>query len=127
MRVGMTSVFVNNPLEAHKFYTEVLGFQSKMFMPEMYLAIVVSPEQPEGPMLLLEPNNNPIASSYQQAVYKAGMPPIVFSVNDIQQEYRRLKDKGVVFRGEPKKDDFGWSVLLEDTCGNLIQLHQQPG
>jgi predicted enzyme related to lactoylglutathione lyase len=124
MNIGMVSVFVNNPNEAIKFYTEVLGFQTKMHMPEMYLAIVTSPEQPEGPMLLLEPNNNPIASSYQQSIYKAGMPPIVFGTKDIQQDYQRLKAKGVVFRGEPRTTDYGIEVLFEDTCGNLIQLHQ---
>ena len=75
-------------------------------------------------MLLLEPNNNPIASTYQQSIYKAGMPPIVFGTKDIQQDYQRLKAKGVVFRSEPRTTDFGIEVLFEDTCGNLIQLHQ---
>jgi predicted enzyme related to lactoylglutathione lyase len=124
MNIGMVSVFVNNPNEAIKFYTEVLGFQTKMHMPEMYLAIVTSTEQPEGPMLLLEPNNNPIASTYQQAIYKSGLPAMVFSTKDIQQDYQRLKAKGVAFRSEPKTTDYGIQALFEDTCGNLIQLHQ---
>jgi predicted enzyme related to lactoylglutathione lyase len=126
MNIGMVSVFVNNPMEAFKFYTEVLGFIPKLHMPEMYLAIVASAEQPDGTQLLLEPNNNPIAKNYQEALYKAGLPPMVFGTKDIQQEYQRLKAKGVVFRGEPKKTDFGWDVLFEDTCGNLLQLHQAP-
>jgi catechol 2,3-dioxygenase-like lactoylglutathione lyase family enzyme len=126
MNIGMVSVFVNNPLEAFKYYTEVLGFVPKMHIPEMYLAIVASPEDPDGTQLLLEPNNNPIASTYQQALYKAGLPPMVFGTKDIQADYQRLKAKGVVFRGEPKKNDFGTDVLFEDTCGNLIQLHENP-
>jgi predicted enzyme related to lactoylglutathione lyase len=126
MNIGMVSVFVNNPMEAFKFYTEVLGFIPKMYMPEMFLAIVASAEQPDGTLLLLEPNNNPIAKNYQEALYQAGLPPMVFGTKDIQQEYQRLKARGVVFRGEPKKNDFGWDVLFEDTCGNLLQLHQSP-
>lgn len=127
MNIGMVSVFVSNPNEAIKFYTEVLGFIPKMHMPEMYLAIVAAADQPDGTQLLLEPNQNPIAKNYQEALYKAGLPPMVFGTKDIQGEYQRLKAKGVVFRGEPKRSDFGWDVLFEDTFGNLIQLHQDPG
>jgi predicted enzyme related to lactoylglutathione lyase len=124
MKIGLTSVYVHNPLEAHQFYTEVLGFVSKMYMPEAYLAIVASPEEPDGTGLLLEPNNNPIAKTYQEALYSAGLPPIVFAVDDIHKEYERLKALGVAFRKEPTKTDWGIETLLEDTCGNLIQLHQ---
>ena len=124
MTIGMTSVFVNDPLKAHTFYTEVLGFTSKMYMPQYYLAIVVSPEQPNGTVLLLEPNHNPIALAYQEGIYKSNLPCIVFGTNDIQAEYEKLKAKGVVFRGEPKKTEWGWEVVFEDTFGNLIQVHQ---
>ncbi len=78
----------------------------------------------ESTGLLLEPNANPIASTYQQALYQAGIPVIVFGVEDIQAEYQRLSKLGVVFRGEPTKTEWGTQALFEDTCGNLIQLHQ---
>ena len=125
MKITLVSVFVKDPIEAHHFYTEILGFRTQRFMPENNLAIVVSPEQPEGTALLLEPNDNPIAGSYQQALYAQGMPAIVFGVADIQQEFNRLKQLGVVFRQEPARQDWGgYTALFEDTCGNLIQLAQ---
>jgi predicted enzyme related to lactoylglutathione lyase len=124
MKIGITGVFVNNPLEAFTFYTEVLGFVKKMYMPEAYLAIVASPEDQDGTMLLLEPNDNPIAKTYQEGIYKTGLPVIVFTVDDIQTEYERLKNKGVVFRKAPKKTEYGIEAVFEDTCGNLIQLQQ---
>lgn len=124
MQIKMTSVFVGNPLEAFKFYTEVLGFKEHTYMPEYWLAIVVSPEQPDGTALLLEPNQHPIVGPYQKGLYEAGLPCITFGTNDIQADYERLKAKGVVFRGEPETSDWGTSVVFEDTFGNLIQLHQ---
>ncbi len=93
-------------------------------MPEANLAIVVSPEQPEGTGLLLEPNDNPIEKTYQDAIYKSGLPVIVFSVDDIQREYERLIQLGVMFKKEPTKTDWGTDTVFEDTCGNLMQLHQ---
>jgi predicted enzyme related to lactoylglutathione lyase len=124
MKIALTSVFVNSPIEAFKFYTEKLRFLEKMYMPEANLAIVVSPEDPDGTALLLEPNDNPIAKTYQEAVYQAGLPLIIFGVDDIDREYERLKKLGVVFRGEPTKTEYGTQAVFEDTCGNLIQLHQ---
>jgi predicted enzyme related to lactoylglutathione lyase len=124
MKIALTSVFVDDPIKAFKFYTEVLGFVEKMYMPEAYLAIVVSPEQPDGTALLLEPNGNLGADTFQKTVYEAGLPIIVFGVEDIQKEYEKLKKRGVVFRGEPEKTEWGTQVLFEDGCGNLIQIHQ---
>lgn len=124
MRIALTSVFVNNPLEAFTFYTEVLGFVERMYIPDAYLAIVASPEDPNGTGLLLEPNNNPIAKTYQEALYQAGLPPIVFGVADVQKEYERLQERGVVFRSPPTKTDWGVEAVFEDTCGNLIQIAQ---
>lgn len=124
MKIALTSVFVEDPIKAFKFYTEVLGFVEKLYMPEASLAIVVSPEEPDGTGLLLEPNGNPIAKTYQEAIFKAGLPAIVFGVTDIQQEYERMKSLGVIFRSEPAKTEWGTQVVFEDTCGNLIQLHQ---
>ncbi|HEU5101116.1 MAG TPA: VOC family protein [Roseiflexaceae bacterium] len=124
MKITLTSVPVDSPTEAFKFYTEVLGFAARMYVPEANLAIVASPEEPDGTGLLLEPNDNPIAKTFQQGVYQAGMPIIVFGSSDIQSEYERLKDRGVVFRKEPTKTDWGIEAIFEDTCGNLIQIVQ---
>ena len=74
MKIKLTSVFVHNTEEAFKFYTEILGFIEKMHVPEAFLAIVASPEDPDGTELLLEPNDNPIAKTYQEGIYKSGLP-----------------------------------------------------
>ncbi len=124
MKIAMTSVFVNDPKDAFTFYTEVLGFTERMYMPEMNLAIVVSPEDPGGTGLLLEPNGNLGADTFQAGLYAAGVPVIVFGTADIQAEYARLQERGVVFRQEPTVTDFGTVATFEDTCGNLIQLFQ---
>jgi predicted enzyme related to lactoylglutathione lyase len=124
MKIALTSVFVHDPISAHRFYTEVLGFATRLLMPEANLAIVVSPEEPDGTGLLLEPNENPIASTYQKAIYELGMPVIVFGVDDVQKEYERLLQHGVVFRTPPTPNPVGVEAVLEDTCGNLVQLFQ---
>jgi predicted enzyme related to lactoylglutathione lyase len=122
MRIGLTGVFVNDPIEAFKFYTNVLGFKERMFMPEANLAIVVSPEDPDGTGLLLEPTDNPIGKNYQQALFNAGLPAIVFVPEDMESEVQRLKKLGVIFTKEPKTSEWGTVAVFEDTCGNLIQL-----
>ncbi len=123
MKISLTSVSVNDPLHAFKFYTEVLGFQEKMYMPEMFLAIVVSPDQPDGTALLLEPRRNYGSKEYFAGIYQAGLPVIVFGVDDVQQEYERLKGLGVKFTKEPKTTEWGTEAVFDDTCGNLIQIH----
>lgn len=125
MKIGLTSVYVDDPGKAFKFYTEVLGFVERLYVPEAALAIVASPEEPHGTGLLLEPNGNPIAKTYQEALYKEGLPAIVFAVEDIQNEYERMTERGVVFRKEPTKMDWGTEAIFDDNCGNLIQLYQQ--
>ena len=112
MKITLTSVFVHDPITAFQFYTEVLGFIERLYLPEARLVIVASPEEPEGTGLLLEPNDNPIARTYQAGLFNEGLPVIVFGTDDVQQEYDRLSDLGVVFRQPPT------------TCGNLIQLFQ---
>lgn len=124
MKISMTSVFVNDPLEAFKFYTGVLGFRERLFMPEANLAIVVSPEDPDGTGLLLEPSDNPVAKTYQESLYGAGLPVIVFSALDVQREYERLSRAGVVFRGPPTPSEAGLAAVFDDTCGNFVQLFQ---
>lgn len=124
MKITLTSVYVSNPIEAFKFYTQVLGFAEKMFMPDMNIAIVASAEEPQGTALLLEPNENPIAKDYQTALYKAGLPVIVFGVANVQQEYDRLIGQGVLFRKMPTKTDWGIEAIFDDTFGNYIQISQ---
>jgi catechol 2,3-dioxygenase-like lactoylglutathione lyase family enzyme len=124
VKIGLTSVFVRDVNEAFKFYTEILGFVEKLRVPEAELAIVVSPDEPDGTALLLEPNGNPIAKTYQEAIYQLGLPEIVFIVKDIHREYERLTRAGVVFRQEPTKTEWGTQAVFDDTCGNFIQLHQ---
>ena len=124
MRIGMTSVFVEDPVAAFRFYTEVLGFTKKLFVPDQWLAIVVSPEDPAGTSLMLEPNHNAIAKRYQTALYKAGIPVIVFTTPDIRKEHERLKLLGVKFRKDPVNTDFGIEAMFEDGFGNIIQLYQ---
>jgi catechol 2,3-dioxygenase-like lactoylglutathione lyase family enzyme len=122
MKIEMVSIFVSDVAAAFKFYTEKLGFTERMYMPEAQLAIVLSPEQPEGTSLLLEPNENPIASTFQKSLYEANIPVMTFSAKDIYAEHEKLTAAGVLFRKAPQKTDWGIEAIFEDTCGNLIQL-----
>jgi predicted enzyme related to lactoylglutathione lyase len=124
MKIALVSLPVNDPMEAYTFYTKVLGFVSRTYVPEAYLAIVASPEEPDGTGLLLEPSDNPISKPFQQAVYNAGLPIMVFGVHDIQDEYERLAKRGVKFVQAPTGTEYGMVALFDDTCGNLIQLYQ---
>lgn len=121
----MTSVFVSDPVAAFKFYTEVLGFKEKLFLPEKWISIVVSASEPNGTSLMLEPNHNAIAKKYQAALYKAGIPCIVFYTADIASEYKRLSDLGVKFRKEPHKTSDGVTTNFEDGFGNIIMLIEE--
>ncbi len=122
MKIEMTGLHVEDPVQAFKFYTEVLGFVEVMFVPEANLAIVASPEQPRGTSLLLEPSDNPLGGDYMRALYREGIAAITFSVDDIALEHDRLSKLGVVFKEDPAKTDFGSQAVFDDTCGNLIQL-----
>ena len=124
VKIAMTSIFVDDPIQAHKFYTEVLGFSSKQYEPDAQLAIVVSPEDPDGIALLLEPRGDSFAKEYQEQVYNAGLPIIVFGVNDLLGEIERLKNNGVNFRDDLTKKEWGLENLFEDTFGNLIMLQK---
>jgi catechol 2,3-dioxygenase-like lactoylglutathione lyase family enzyme len=122
MKIQMVSVFVDDVSKAFHFYTEVLGFLEIMYMPDAFIAIVAASDEPDGTTLLLEPNNNPIASTYQKSLYKANLPVITFSAKDIYTEHERLSAAGVNFRKAPEKTEWGIEAIFEDTCGNLIQL-----
>ncbi len=125
MKILMTSVFVDDPLKAHVFYTEVLGFRSQQFVPEAQVAIVVSPEDPDGTCLLLEPRGDSFAKTYQESVYGAGLPVIVFGTQDVQATREELESRGVRFRDDLAKPDYGLKNMFEDGFGNLIMLHPQ--
>jgi catechol 2,3-dioxygenase-like lactoylglutathione lyase family enzyme len=126
MNIKMVSIFVDDPSAAFQFYTEVLGFQELLHVPEAYIAIVVSPEQPDGTSILLEPADDEIARPYRSALYERDLPCMMFGTTDIQADVQRLTERGVVFRGEPETNEYGTQVNFEDTFGNLIQLHQNP-
>jgi len=127
MKITVTSVMVGDQETALKFYTEVLGFLKKTDVPagEARWLTVVSPEQPDGPELLLEPTMFPPARTFQKALFDAGIPLTLFEVSDIAATYEKLTRLGVVFRGKPAKAGPVTVVMFEDTCGNLIQLVQQ--
>jgi hypothetical protein len=88
---------------------------------------VVSPQDPDGAQLVLEPNNNPAASAYQEAIFIQGIPAANFFVDDVQKEYDRLKKMGVAFKSGPTKAGPATIAVFEDTCGNLIQISQVTG
>jgi len=126
MKIKLTSVFVSGQDKALKFYTSILGFVKKLdfSVGKFRWLTVVSPEEPEGTQLLLGLNDNPAARTYQEALFKEGIPAANFFVEDIQKEYARLKDLGVVFTMNPTKTTGSIIAVLDDTCGNLIQLTQ---
>ena len=126
MKIGLTGLFVNNQDKALRFYTEVLGFVKKQDFPvgEFKWLTVVSPEGPDDIELQLEPNDNPAARTYQEAIYEQGIPQAAFAVADIRAEYERLKQLGVVFTMEPTSAGGVLQAVLDDTCGNLILLYQ---
>ena len=124
MKIKLTSVFVDDQEKALKFYTGVLGFATKMdFTAGKYRWLtVVSPEEPDGTQLQLGLNDNPAAKTYQQAIFAQGVPAANFFVGDVQEEYARIKQHGVKFTKEPTKTTGSTIAVLDDTCGNLIQI-----
>lgn len=126
MKIKLTGIFVNDQEKALEFYTKILGFVKKLDFPlgEFKWLTVVSPEEPNGTQLLLSPNNNPSAKTYQESIFKQGIGAVVFFVDDIQKEYERLKSLGVVFTMPPTKVPASTIAVFYDTCGNLITLTQ---
>ena len=124
MRIALTSLFVDDQRAALAFYTDVLGFQKRHDIPlgEHFWLTVVSPGAPEGPELLLEPADHPAVKPYRDALVEDGIPLAQFAVEDLEAEHARLSGLGVVFTQPPT--DIGTAVVavLDDTCGNLIQL-----
>ena len=126
MRIAFSSVLVDDQQKALEFYAGVLGFRKKADIPmgKFRWLTVVSPEQPDGTELLLEPNDNPAAKAFQKAMFEQGIPLTSFAVADIESDCERLKQAGVAFRTPPTKAGPTTIAVFEDTCGNLIQLHQ---
>jgi catechol 2,3-dioxygenase-like lactoylglutathione lyase family enzyme len=127
MRIGLTSIFVDDQDHAQRFYTEVLGLQVKDNAPygpgERWLT-VVSPEDPDGVELALHLADEP-ARAFRHANRDIGRPVISLRTDDCQRDAERLKAKGVVFVKEPGRMDYGgMDAVFDDTCGNLVNLHQ---
>lgn len=128
MRIKLTSIMVDDQEKALKFYTEVFGFVKKYDIPvDQYRWItVVSPEGPDDLELALEPNANPVGRTFQEGLFKQGIPATAFEVANIDQEFQRLRAAGVVFTQEPHRQGPVTIAVCADTCGNLIQLYQPP-
>ena len=127
MNIDLTSVLVDDQEKALAFYTDILGFTKKTDMPmgaHKWLT-VVSSDAPGATELLLEPNQNPAAQVYQKALFDQNIPATSFGVEDMDAEYERLKGLGVHFPIPPKTEAWGSYAIFDDTCGNLISLHQQ--
>jgi len=125
MKIVVTSIFVEDQERALEFYTTKLGFVKKHDIPmgQYRWLTLVSPDQPDG-VELLEPNEHPAAGSYQKKIFADGIPATMFGVEDIHRKYRRLVEAGVNFTTEPTTMGNVTIAILDDTCGNLIQLIQ---
>lgn len=126
MRIKLTSVYVDDQEKALRFYTEVLGFVKKADFsqgPYRWLT-VASAEDPNGTELQLALNNNPAAKAYQQALFQQGQPAAMFFTDDVQSDYDRMKGRGAAFTMPPKDVTASKIAMLNDTCGNLIQVTQ---
>jgi len=131
MKIKLTSVSIDDYEKALKFYTEVVGFAPKRDIPlggGARWITVVSPEEPDGTELLLEPNASyPAMKALKESLVKDGIPFTAFQVGDIQSEYERMQKLGVEFTMEPTNMGMTTAAVFNDTCGNLIQIYQITG
>lgn len=130
MEIRIASVMVDDQDKALAFYVEKLGFVKSKDIPmggQYRWLTVTAPEGADGVELLLEPMGFPPAVAFQRALFEAGIPATAFMTRNVANEYEHLKQRGVRFRGEPKKMGPITAVMFEDTCGNLINLVQPPG
>jgi catechol 2,3-dioxygenase-like lactoylglutathione lyase family enzyme len=127
MRIVVTSVLVDDQEKALQFYTGVLGFVKKTDIPmgEARWLTVVSPQDPDGTELLLEPDEHPAAGPFKEALVADGIPFTSFGVEDVKAEFSRLRDRGVRFTQEPLEMGPVTTAVFDDSCGNLIQIAQQ--
>ena len=124
MKIKVTSIYVDDQEKALRFYTDVLGFVKKADFtqgPFRWLT-VASAEEPDGVELQLARNDNPAAKAYQQAMFEQGQPAAMFYVDDVQREYDRMKPLGAEFTMPPTKVTGSTIAMVNDTCGNLIQI-----
>jgi catechol 2,3-dioxygenase-like lactoylglutathione lyase family enzyme len=126
MRINLASIHIDDQEKALRFYTEVLGFVKKTEVPlgEYRWLTVVSPEEPDGVELVLEPSDHPAVKPYKDALVADGIPFTSFAVDDVHKEYERLTGLGVTFTQPPTAMGPVTTAVLDDTCGNLIQLAQ---
>jgi catechol 2,3-dioxygenase-like lactoylglutathione lyase family enzyme len=126
MKIKLTSVMVDDQDKALGFYTQVLGFEKRVEIPlgKHRWLTVGSPDSHEEVQLVLEPNDNPAARTYQAALKQQGIPLTAFFVDDVASEYERLKKLGVEFRTKPTQAGPTTIAVFDDTCGNLIQICQ---
>jgi len=126
MKIKLTSVYVDDQGTALRFYTEVLGFVKKAdFTQGAYRWLTVaSPEEPDGTQLVLALNNNSAAKAYQQAMFQQGQPAANFLTDDVKGDYERIKARGAEFTMPPTEVTGSTIAMLNDTCGNRIQLTQ---
>ncbi|HEY3063882.1 MAG TPA: VOC family protein [Chloroflexota bacterium] len=124
MKITVTSVLVDDQDKALAFYTDVLGFVKKREIPlgDARWLTVVSPEDPDGTELLLEPDGHPAAKPFKEALVSDGIPFTSFTVKDVGAEFARLKSRGVRFTQEPVEMGPVTTAVFDDTCGNLIQI-----
>ena len=126
MTIKLTSVYVDDQEKALRFYTEVLGFVKKtdFSKPPFRWLTVASPEEPDGTELQLALNDNPAAKAYQQAIFQQGQPAAMFYSADVHADYERMKARGAEFTMPPTDVAGATIAMLNDTCGNLIQVSQ---
>ncbi|MEM9189525.1 MAG: VOC family protein [Myxococcota bacterium] len=127
MKIKLSGIHVDDQEKAHRFYTDVLGFQTKHDIPlgpGLKWLTLISPEGHDDVELVLEPNDNPAAKAYQKALLEQGIAATAFEVDDIEAEHRRLKEAGVVFTTDPTNQGPVTLAVFADTCGNLIQIYQ---
>ena len=126
MRIALTSIMVDDQDKALRFYTDVLGFVKKTEFPvgEHRWLTVVSPEDPDGVELALEPDEHPAVRPFKEALVADGIPFTSFTVGDVRSEFERLRAAGVRFTQEPAEMGPVTTAVLDDTCGNLIQIIQ---
>jgi catechol 2,3-dioxygenase-like lactoylglutathione lyase family enzyme len=127
LRIKLTSIMVDDQDKALRFYTDVLGFRKKQDFPVVGIyrwITVTSPDGPDDLELALEPNANPAAKTFQDAMFAQGIPLTAFEVSDVAGEFARLTARGVAFTQKPTNAGKVTIAVFADTCGNLIQLYQ---
>jgi len=126
LRIKLTSIYVDDQEKALRFYTDVLGFVKKADVSQggYRWLTVASPEEPDGTELQLALNDNPAARAYQQAMLAQGQRAVMFYTDDVQADYERIKARGAEFTMPPTQVTGSTIAILNDTCGNLVQLTQ---